>query len=72
MINGNHISNQVYEALCNAEDNQYPHEYERPAKDIVLEIHDWSGITCFDHEDLEHIETGVSAVEKWRTDHPKQ
>lgn len=67
-----HIESQVYEALCNAAENEYPHEYERPAKDIVLEIHDWSGLTCFDHDDEDHVAKGASAVDKWRSENPNQ
>lgn len=47
----NTIASQVYGALDAAtHENEYPHEYDRPAKDIVLEIHDWSGIEGFDPE----------------------
>lgn len=70
MIHGNHIANQVYEALSNAVENGYDHDYDRPAKDYVLEIHDWSGINCFDHEDTDHIAEGVKAVGTWRERHP--
>ena len=71
MINGSHIANQVYEALCCASANEYPHDYERAEKDHVLEIHDWSGITCFDHDDLVQVAEGVSGVETWRVDNPQ-
>lgn len=64
------IYDQVYEALDNAVANDYPHEYDRPAKYYVLEIHDWSGIEGFNHEDGEDIAEGVKAVQQWRKDYP--
>jgi hypothetical protein len=61
------IFDQVFEALDAAtHENDYPHEYDRSPADIVLEIHDWSGIEEFDPENQEDIDQGIAAVEEWR------
>lgn len=66
------IPDQVYAALDAATlENEYPHEYERDPKEIVLEIHDWSGIEGFDHDFPGHIEAGVIAVNRWRENNPQ-
>lgn len=62
----------VYEALNHAtHENQYPHEYDRPAREIVLEVNDWSSLPDFDHEDEAHISACVLEVERWRRDNPR-
>ena len=65
------IYDQVYDALNNARDNDYPHEYDRKSDDIVLEINDWSGILDFDHNSAEDLGKGMDAVFDWRRDNPQ-
>jgi len=66
------IYQQIYEALDAATlENGYPHEYECKAADIVLEIHEWSGIEGFDPENPSHVQAGCAAVATWRSDNPK-
>jgi hypothetical protein len=66
------ITAQVLEALDNAtHGNGYPHEYERPASEIVAEIHDWSGLEGFDLEDPAHLEVAQAAVHTWRAKNPR-
>lgn len=66
------ISCQVRAALDAAtHENGYPHEYDRSPEDIVREIHDWSGIEGFDHNNPADIEKGIGGVIKWRTDNPE-
>jgi hypothetical protein len=63
------IRNFVTEALNNAtHENGYPHEYQRTPEQIAAEIHDWSGIEGYDHEDPRHIEIAALAVKAWRGD----
>jgi len=65
------IYGQAYEALDNATANDYPHEYDRPETEYVLEIHDWSGILEFDLESVQNLGEGIRAVKQWREDNPQ-
>jgi hypothetical protein len=67
------IEQQIYTALDNAfYENQYPHEYNRPEIEIVLEINDWSGIEGFDVENFDQLQTACKTIACWRTDNPKK
>ena len=66
------IPEQVISALDAAtHENQYPHEYWRSPSDIVLEIHDWSGIENFDPNNVADMDAAIEAVAEWRTQNPK-
>lgn len=65
------IRRQVLGALNAAtHENGYPHEYARSPLDIVLEIHDFSGIEGFDQDDALDQAVGVAAVRQWRALNP--
>lgn len=65
------IPDEVYSALDTAtHENGYPHEYGRSPKDIVVEIHDYSGLSRFDIDFPGHLEAAERAVLKWRRDNP--
>jgi hypothetical protein len=57
---------KVWEALDNAEANGYPHDYERTALETAEGIHDWSGLTAYDPENLNDQTIVALAVEEWR------
>ncbi|AUQ54542.1 hypothetical protein [Phaeobacter inhibens] len=66
------IESQVKSALDAAtHENKYPHEYLRPAEEIVLEIHDWSGIAGFDQDNIVDVSAAMVAVEEWRKENPQ-
>jgi hypothetical protein len=66
------IRDQVRRALDAAtHENGYPHEYDRSERDLVLEIHEFSGIDGFDPENATDVAEGEVAVRAWRTVNPK-
>lgn len=67
-----YIAATVYEALSNAVDNGYPHEYGRRTIDYVLEIQDYSGIEYFNDQNPKHLVVACAVVTKWRKDHPEK
>lgn len=47
-------------------ENKYPHNFDRDPKDIALEIHDFSGLTDFDHDDPTMVDYAARQVKGWR------
>lgn len=62
------IYGQVYEALDNARDNGYAHEWDMKPIDVVLQIHEYHGIEGLNEDDLDTVDEAIDAVYGWRYD----
>lgn len=61
------IATQIYAALNAAHiENGYPHDFDQPAGDVVLEIHEYHGIDGFDPDFRRDMAHGRLAVAGWR------
>ena len=60
------IGKQVKEALTNAVENGYPHDYMKDPINYVEEIANLSGIEGFDINDADHVYIAAKNVEFWR------